>query len=291
MSKKVLPYQIGVALAGQGDGKVALTFANGRGTQIQRVLDYANTSPSQWKPLYLGPLGIGDMVSYINTPVNYSAGLFNQNFAESMGYYYQFMGESPNVGVKLLVKNPDANTASIATFGMVLSYNDILFSITLDKQGQTQLYYLDNKTNPEAPEWQKTSVGSRLPAAVQGVRTTYILSDGTMVIGYGADTKIIICQYKNTSPYYDVSRCIPIVVLGKGSVVQIGADGQDRIYTLTGDGTITRLVKNSNTGDYQTDGTTFNHYRQAFQIQADKGPGATSMVVIGNANTQLAIQN
>lgn len=281
----------GFALADQGDGKISLTFANGRGTRIQRILDYVSSPPNQWKPIYLGSLGVMDMVSYINTPVNYSAALLNQNFAESMGYYYQFIGESPNIGVKQLVKNSDADTTSAATFGMVLSYNDILFSVTPDKEHQTQLYYLDNKTNPAASQWQKTSIGKILPPANEGVGTAYILSDGTLVVGYGGDTKVIVCQYNNTEPYYDVSRCIPIVVLGKGSVVQIGADGQDRIYTLTGDGTITRLVKNSNTGDYETDSTTFDHYRQAFQTQADKGPGATSMVVIGNANTELGIKN
>ena len=281
----------GFALADQGDGKVSLTFASGRGIEIQRVLDYAKSVPNQWKPIYLGSLGVMDMINYINTPVNYSSAFLNQNFAESMGYYYQFIGESPNVGVKQLVKNSDADTTSAATFGMVLSYSDVLFSITPDKQGQTQLYYLNNLADPEVPEWQKTSVGRELPTAIEGIRTAYILSDGTLVIGYGANTKVIVCQYHNSPPYYDVSRCIPIVVLGNGSVVQISADGQNRIYTLTGDGTITRLVKSPNKDYYEADGTTFNYYQQAFQTQADKGPGATSMVVIGNANTELAIKS
>ena len=274
------------ALANQGQEKVSLTFANGRGTQIQRVLDYVNTSPNQWQPIYLGALGPMDMVSYINIPVNYSDAFLNQNFAESMGYYYKFFGTEAGNGVQKLADNPEASTKSSAMSGVALSYKDMLFSVTPDKASQTQLYYLDDKTFPTAPQWQKTSVGYLLPPAAEGIQSVDVMFNGTLVIGYGADTKVLVCQYQDSQPYYDRSRCTPIIVFGQGAIVEIAFDGQNRIYTLTSDGTVTRLVKNKKTGYYETDGTTFYHYQKEFQIQQDTGPGATSMVVIGNVEPQ-----
>ena len=277
------------ALAQQDDtapAKVSLTFADARGNSIKRVLDYAKTAPKSWKPIALGKLeSIVDTASYINIPVEYGPTALNQNFAESLGYYYKFEGIAANTGVKKLADNPDVDTSSAATRGVALSYKDVLFSVTLDKTGKSQLYYLDDKTTPTKPEWKKTTIGARL--SQYEVRSVAVTSDGNLIIGDGANTRGLLCTYNDKSPYYELKNCYNITVEGSGGIMRITSDAQNRIYTLAGDGTITRLAKNVVSGKYAKDGSTFTDYQKAFQSQPDKGPGATSMVIIGDVNTDL----
>lgn len=275
------------ALAQQDDQKkVSLTFADARGNTIKRVLDYAKTAPKSWKPVALGKLtSILDTASYINIPVEYGPTALNQNFAESLGYYYKFEGTAASTGVKKLTDNPDVDTSSAATRGVALSYKDVLFSVTPDKTGKSQLYYLDDKTTPAKPEWKKTTVGPRL--AQYSVRSVAVTFDGTLVMGDGADTKALFCTYSDKAPYYAIAGCTSIPVEGAGGVMRITSDAKNRVYTLAGDGTITRYAKDPGTGKYAKDGSAFTDYQKAFQSQSDKGPGATSMVIIGDVNTDL----
>ena len=277
------------ALAQQDDttpAKVSLTFADARGNTIKRVLDYAKTLPKSWAPIALGKFASPvDTVSYINIPVEYGPTAFNQNFAESLGHYFKFEGTAAG-GVKRLADNPDADDkTSAAIRGVALSYKDVLFSVTPDTKGKSQLYYLDDKAAPTKPEWKKTTAGPRMSA--YQVRSVGVTLDGTLVMGDGINTQALFCKYTDTAPYYTIANCTTIVVGGAGGVMRITSDAQNRIYALAGDGTITRYAKHAGTGKYAKDGATFTDYQKAFQISTDKGPGATSMVIIGDVNTHL----